>query len=342
MSLAYPFVWVHLGKAKVPSYLKKSLKNFSELFVNQPLVLLVDSERNIDSVNIKNLSIKRIDFLDPDWRLIKNSLNHDLNFRNGFWFNSLCRFKAIHAYMELEGINNALHIESDVTFLPNFPLDVFKRLDGVIAFPLQGHGQGIASILHIGSLTVLAEFLSFCHKEVLANPKSTDMTILYNFFKHKPSKVLLLPTLPRHLDAKIDNQSEQIKISEHQELFGGVFDAISIGQYLFGVDPRNSRGVRKMYWEDQTHWVKPSQYRFEYRGNVLLAKKDDIVTKVFSLHIHSKDSLAFNNNSLRALLEKRNHDAIDGERRQVIFRELFKSIYRSIFRRSGDLWQRVN
>ena len=334
----YPIVWVHLGKSKIAPYLKKSLENVSELFTDYPLVLLVDHKQNVKSLEIQNLSVIKIEFLDTDWQSIKNQLEHDLRFRHEFWFNSLARFKAIYTYMEMEGLDTALHIESDVTLLPNFPIEVLRKLHDVMSYPLQGAGQGIASLLHIGSREVLAEFLSFCHNEVQKNAKSTDMSILYNFLKHRPSKVLIMPTLHSSLNHHKEYSPDRRIASEHRDLFGGVFDAISIGQYLFGVDPRNNRGIRKLYWEDENHWVKPSQYRYEFIGDTLFAREGQVDTKVFSLHIHSKDPNAFKFVSLHSLLEKRSQDSINGQKSEIIFRELFQSIYRSLMRRFVDLW----
>lgn len=339
MSRTYPFVWVHLGESKIPPYLRISLENFSELFQNQSLVLLVDEDKNLGNLQIKNLTVKKVELVDPDWDTLKSTLGHDLNFRNEFWFNSLARFKIIHMYMTLEELESLLHIESDVTFTSDFPFQILKNLHQVLAYPLQGEGQGIASLLHVGSREVLAEFLAFCSKQVSENSKSTDMTILFNFLKHNPDKVVVMPTLPVELENGKEDSTLYANASQNIDLFGGVFDAISIGQYLFGVDPRNHRGRKKLYWEDKSHWVKPSKYKFEWSGNSLLAKRAYFVTKVFSIHIHSKDPLAFTRDSLRKELETRYKKSKTGEKNEIVFRELLKSISMSLRRRFEMKWK---
>ena len=339
MSRTYPFVWVHLGGSKIPPYLRISLENFSELFENQSLVLLVDEDKNLGNLQIKNLTVKKVELVDPDWDTIKSTLGHDLNFRNEFWFNSLARFKIIHMYMTLEDVGSLLHIESDVTFTSDFPFQILKDLRQVLAYPLQGDGQGIASLLHVGSREVLAEFLTFCSREVSENSKSTDMTILFNFLKHNPEKVVVMPTLPAESENGKKGSTLYANVSQNLDLFGGVFDAISIGQYLFGVDPRNHRGRKKLYWEDKSHWVKPSKYKFEWSGNSLLAKRANFVTKVFSLHIHSKDPVAFTRDSIRKELETRYKKSKTGEKNEIVFRELLKSIFMSLRRRFEMKWK---
>lgn len=339
MSRTYPFVWVHLGGSKIPPYLRISLENFSELFQDQSLVLLVDEDKNLGNLQIKNLTVKKVELVDPDWDTIKSTLGHDLNFRNEFWFNSLARFKIIHMYMTLEDVGSLLHIESDVTFTSDFPFQILKDLRQVLAYPLQGDGQGIASVLHVGSREVLAEFLTFCSREVSENSKSTDMTILFNFLKHNLDKVVVMPTLPVELENGKKGSTLYASASQNIDLFGGVFDAISIGQYLFGVDPRNHRGRKKLYSEDKSHWVKPSKYKFDWSGNSLLAKRANFVTKVFSLHIHSKDPVAFTRDSLRKEFETRYKKSKMGEKNEIVFRELLKSISMSLRRRFDMKWK---
>ena len=199
---------------------------------------MVDNDCNIENLKIKNLEVKKIDYMDSNWQAIKDGLKHDINFRNEFWFNSLGRFGALHKYMEMEGIDSLLHIESDVTFLPNFPIETMSKMEDVLAYPLQGDGQGIASVFHVGSRATLSHFLAFCREQVRLNPKSTDMTILYNFYDKYPEKVLILPTLPKDASNDVEIKYRQSVASKNLDLLGGIIDAISIGQYLFGVDPR--------------------------------------------------------------------------------------------------------
>ena len=299
---------------------------------------MVDNDRNIEDLKIKNLEVKKIDYMDTNWQAIKDNLKHDLNFRNEFWFNSLGRFGALYKYMEMEGINSLLHIESDVTFFPNFPIETMSKLKDVLAYPLQGDGQGIASVFHVGSRESLSHFLAFCREQVQLNSKSTDMTILYNFFNEFPEKVLILPTLPKLESNDVEIKFRQSVASQNLDLLGGIIDAISIGQYLFGVDPRNRRGIKKLFWEDPTHWVKPSLFRYEFVDNELFAIKDKANIKVFSLHIHSKDSLAFSYKSLSFLLPKQFQNSLNGEKEKIVFKDLLRAIYKSVMRRADRLW----
>jgi hypothetical protein len=114
-----------------------------------------------------------------------------------------------------------------------------------------------------------------------------------------------------------------------------VFDAISIGQYFFGIDPRNYKGRKKLFREDLDHWVKPSQYEFKWINDSLIENNGGLQYQVYSLHIHSKDAKVFSLRSLKIEFRKRIKQSQSGERTELVLRELLKSIGRALVRRMG-------
>ena len=165
-----PLVWVHLGKKNIPKYLKRSLQNVASLFEDISLILIVDEEKNLRDLKINNLRVIKVDYLNRDWLQIKSKIEHDLDFRDGFWFSSLARFKALHSYMIEENVNSFVHIESDVTLLPDFPLHKFQLAGDGIAFPLQGDKQGIASVMYVGDRFTFDLFIKSCEEDLDLNP----------------------------------------------------------------------------------------------------------------------------------------------------------------------------
>jgi hypothetical protein len=333
MERRFPLVWVHLGQSKVPFYLKRSMRNHAQIFSDQKLVLLVDDDKNLHNFGIRNLSVYKVHFMDEDWEIIKRRLNHDLTFRNEFWFNSLARFKALYSFLIEEKIEKLLHIESDVVLMPNFPFSSFEKIQNSLAYSLQGEGKGIASVFYVGSQSCLADFLNFCFREILQESKNTDMTLLDNFYKKNPNKTLILPTLPKQTFFEGKLNDSKIELSETVTGFGGVFDAISIGQYFFGIDPRNNRGIKKLYIEDASHWVKPSRFSFEWLENALIARQKDLKFEIFTLHIHSKNPQIFEFSSLRKQSTKSFAKSKRGPHQQIVVQEVVRSIQKAIRRR---------
>jgi hypothetical protein len=333
MKTHLPLVWVHLGPSRVSKHLKRSIKTHAISFPESSLILLVDEERNVEDFALDNVKVIKVSIESEDWNFIEKTLNHDRTFRNGFWFTSLARFKALSIFMASEGIYQLLHIESDVVLMPNFPFSKFAQMDDRLAYCLQGEGQGIAAILFVGSKDTLNNFLRFCVEEVKRNPKSTDMTILYRYWIEKPHQVLILPSLPNNSCKPDDYPGTPKVISENLDTFGGIFDPISIGQYLLGIDPRNSRGRRILFREDETHYLKVSQLKLEIVQDSLLLDRRGKRYPIFSLHVHSKDLRAFGTLSLKQLLRKRILEMDQGEASELSIREWFKSGYGASRRR---------
>lgn len=328
-----PLVWVHLGPSRLSKYLKKSIKNHALTFPDSSLVLLVDEEINVQDFELDNVKVMKVSIESEDWNFIEQTISHDLMFRKGFWFTSLARFKALSVYMAIEKIDKLLHVESDVVLMPNFPLRKFTEIGDRLAYCLQGEGQGIAAVLFVGSQDVLEDFLWFCVEEVQINAKSTDMTILYRYWINKPNKVLILPTLPKDSFKVDDFQGIPEAISENIDTFGGIFDSISIGQYLLGIDPRNSSGWRILFREDKTHYLKVSQLKLETEKDSLFLIVRSLRYPIYSLHIHSKDLRAFSNLGLNQLVRQRILEMGQGEVSEYSLRVWLKSCYGALRRR---------
>lgn len=333
MYLSIPLVWVHLGPSPIARHVRRSIRRHAILFKDNPLILLVDNEKNAQSMVLSNLKVIKVTIQSPDWNFIREHINHDLTFRNGFWFSSLARFKAISELMKSQDIERVLHIESDVVLMPNFPINSFNSIDGKIAYCLQGEGQGIAAILFVGSQEILDNLLMFCIEEVKRNPKSTDMTILFRYWIERPKNVLVLPSLTNHVQSQEGHKIIPKSLWENIDLFEGLFDPISVGQYLLGIDPRNTRGRRILFWQDDSHYVNVSKLGLTYEDGVLFSCQEGSKYPIFSLHVHSKDLRAFNNFSLSKLLKKRISQMNQGEVSEFLIWVWIKSGLEALKRR---------
>jgi hypothetical protein len=91
------------------------------------------------------------------------------------------------------------------------------------------------------------------------------------------------------------------------EIFGGLFDAIDMGFFFFGEDPRNNRGFRMIRKVDETSYLKLSSVKFSYdkKRNFLNMEFNGEIYPLFTLHIHSKDLRAFRLKKFGKLAEKR-------------------------------------
>lgn len=307
---------MHLG-SRIPRHLKLNLRRTSELFPEKNIVLLTDQTKRLPKGNYR---IERVISRD-DFDEASKSLNHPLEFRNGFWISTLLRLTAVARYTQLTS-QPILHVESDVILSKDFPFKKIENLGEVTSFPLVSPGQAVASILYIGGKSIGTKFSKFIDREVQENPDTSDMRLLNAFREFSPELVEILPTGPSisvvYLDSYLTSFLD--KTSKNLEALGGVFDAIDIGFFLFGEDPRNNRGYRIIRKLDESSYLRLNTLRFsfdrkrefinlEYGGNSY---------PLYTLHIHSKDPRAFNLRRFQKLAKIRILASTQGEEKEFV------------------------
>ena len=334
MKKSLVFVWVHLGPKRIPKYLIKSIARTNRIFPHIEKFIIVDHESNKSTDLSGCANLFYTGSIEDDWSVVIREMKHDLKFREAFWFTTMARFKALEIFMKKNEGNSVIHIESDVILLNSFPVQTFMKLKTGLAFAFESPGQGIAAILYIGSHKDAVDLVDFCELEVKSNPKLTDMTALASYRERFPAKVIVLPTIPMARGADI--HEDQRFFAENSRLFSGVFDGISIGQYLFGVDPRNHRGFRKVFWHDPKHLFDPEKWRFRWEQERLFIENGLVESEVFNLHIHSKDLRAFDSKSLNKLVKKRLNQFGNPTKKEFDIRAFAKAIISSLIRRIND------
>lgn len=296
-------VFVHFGKP-IPRYLIENILRTEILFPEIEIVLI--SDQRCDEIKNKCEILNTVtaqDFTDTE-----KYLNHPMYFRNKFWMTTYIRLIALARYVEIfeEPI---LHIESDVLISADFPFQKFFNLTHTVAFPAVSPGFSVASLLFISDRVIAKALLDFLSDELCLNPMTTDMKVLDRFRESNPSKTTILPTGPATGNAFQSTipLSLLTQMRENFEYFGGFFDAIDIGFYLFGEDPRNNRGFRLVRKIDEQSYLKISSLNFKFnRGRKFINfSHEGCEYSLFSLHIHSKDLRAFGLTSFAKLSANR-------------------------------------
>jgi hypothetical protein len=211
-----------------------------------------------------------------------------VNFRDGFWVKTLERFFALQAFSSFVDAP-FIHIESDVIIFDNFPFECFSELDGEIAFPVLAKGLGIASVLWFMNGIALSNFLTYIERFDLA---INDMEILGAYLSEHPSRVSVLPTAS--VDMVFSEYSDLARdvLQVNYPIFNGYFDGATLGQFIFGLDARNSFGLRKVGFNHRNHPINPDLLSFSFQNNNLILSQHK-QSNVFNLHVHSKDIKAF-------------------------------------------------
>ena len=122
--------------------------------------------------------------------------------------------------------------------------------------------------------------------------------------QHHSSRIRALPTI-----ANISSGSEIVWNSFDVADFGGVFDAAAVGRWLYGPDPRNSRGrpTRNLQQHPRTRGDLKSLKFGLRQGKMFVTDNARFEARLYNVHVHSKifSRLAHSNSHL-ALIARAN------------------------------------
>lgn len=305
---------VYLGN-RLPKYVRANLKYLSYTFPLANVWLITDSPKA--KMRIEKSGLKAWLFTDSDayWTDIRQGMNFPLEFRNGFWFLTLKRFKGLEMFMS-ENPGPLLHLEADVLIMPNFPIKEILRIVKEIAFPIVGSGHAIASTLFLRDSGAIRKFNSFVEEQTAVDANATDMTLLYEYGQKFPERVEILPSGPDHEGNAI-----------------GYFDGAAFGTYLIGQDPRNFRGRTLKYSPIEWHNDKVQGLKFRIISDVLYVQNGEIEKPLYSLHIHTKNPKLFQQRYLMKTLNSSIIEHTKGARKVLTPRVLLPILIAALHRR---------
>lgn len=324
---------VYLGN-KLPTYVVRNLEYLKNTFLEDDIYFISDSEKSVKKASNVGVKTWLAPHPEDQWKDVRESLNHPMGFRDGFWFKTLARIFVLNSFMQLHPGVPTLQIEADVFIFPNFPLSAFRELNAEIAFPMESYRMGIASLLFLKDHKASAMLVEFALNEISNNDQITDMSLLGKVAHSNKLKFLALPTLPRELRNAL-NEPESINLVCNDSLnISGVFDGISVGQYLLGIDPRNSRGSLILHRAQTTHAINSEKLKLSLDNKEnLVMKGAKIESVIYNLHNHAKDLRLYDSYSRKSLLEKRVDSAKHGEIQEFVFRIFALAVFKAIARK---------
>ena len=284
-------VFVHFGP-QLPKHLRRNLTRVVKLFDGHDVFLISDHDHSNLPSSVRKFHVSE----RPYFRSAETNLSHPVDFRNNFWFLTLKRFLVFNLFME-EHPDPLIHLESDVVISQDFPFEIFARLATPFAFPLISDLMGIPSVLFLkdkSAADLLCELTMQCVEE---DPNTIDMLILKKLLSCSPDLITILPSGPSNKGFYTPETSDNFisMQSDGLSIFGGLFDGAAIGQYLLGDDPRNNRGIRRIYFESGYSSLIARSLSFYLSANRAFL---DVVSEferipLFSIHVHSKDIRVF-------------------------------------------------
>ena len=232
---------------------------------------------------------------------LANYKNYDAAFRNGYWRFVIERFYYMEELMRSYNLTSAIHLEYDVMVYIDVAALQTKFNENIkglaLSFDSDTEGcPGFIVVNSLGSLELLNGFMA-----INCNSGLTDMRILSVFRKIYPDQMESLPQIStatykgkpiRKSLSGIDAEGSTAYLAnKFDELGEYIFDSRAIGQYLGGVDPRNTNGICIIEYLNESAFYTVDDYgSFVWKQDH--AKRWYLETsaghRIVNIHLHSK------------------------------------------------------
>lgn len=207
-------------------------------------------------------------------------------FRNGFWRKAFERFIVLEQYVASHRVSSFFHAEVDnLLFRVN---TLTQRLDAAgrgFFCPRDAKTRGVASLVYVNDTATLTRMVEAFFDERIA--VTSDMELLGHMLQ-RDGTFYSLPD-QRVLTGEASRDWSTLPV----DCTGGIFDANALGQFMFGIDPRNGgvcmrNGFLNEYrgcdlWGLHTHLDVEA-------GECSLSRKPGREGEIplYNIHVHSK------------------------------------------------------
>jgi len=230
----------------------------------------------------------------PEHEAFIATFKGDTSFRNGYWQFVKQRFFYIEEFMREESLTNVIALEYDVLVYAPIQWLLAKiipytdRLTMVKDNPTRSH----PGFLFIPNADAIHGFNSY----IVGKPED-DMTLLCSYGTTYPDRVKYFPVLTPARNASIparksldgNHYAQQPDyLSQGFEQLSVLFDSAVIGQFIGGIDSRNTGGILSASYDNEAALYLAGEMSFEWiEINGLWIPILDTYPLV-TIHMHSK------------------------------------------------------
>jgi hypothetical protein len=173
--------------------------------------------------------------------------------------------------------------------------------------------RDVASFIYLPHAQATKTLAKALLAQLTVDPTLTDMKFLREFRLKNPTEVLLAPSLSLEIATQLVSNCEidpkvGSELSSASKIFGGIFDPAAIGMWLTGSDPRNYYGTRRVFDTREIlnggTFINPGTYKYRLSDTgELFVSFNNLESRVWCLHIHSKDLRLFGDSAGTRLKE---------------------------------------
>lgn len=291
---AETIVFVHIG-TEMPKHLDWALMQ-ARLFNDCEIVLIANKKplegyqeclekHNVSAIACEDL--KR----SPQHEKFARYSQLDRKFRGGFWFFASERFFYLDEFMQQYGVDNVIHLESDVMLYCSLSelLEVFLENYPGLGVTFDTDERCIPGFVFVRTKEVISQLTKF-----MANLQGQDDMYAIGEFRKKVGSEMV-KTLPIVHGEYVEScKIESLRRSDYSNLVGefqSLFDAAYHGHYLGGEDPRNGPqgpGFVNPHCVINASFLQYSWERDDKNRLVPFANFGGNKLRINNLHIHCK------------------------------------------------------
>ena len=210
-----------------------------------------------------------------------------LHGREHLFLRSLERFFLCSNLMKKSQLSDVLFLEIDNLIYENAETFLSKLKSKPLGYMFDNVGRSSSGIMYIRDENSLDVFLKeMCQYIQESKHNVTEMVFLYKYAKEHADDVQYLPVHP-------PGPSIPTEASNECQTYQMLFDAASLGVYLYGNDTFHTNGRIKVHQKNPWSLIDYTKYTFshqkdEFKRNIPYIHIDGKPFKIFNLHIHSK------------------------------------------------------
>jgi hypothetical protein len=314
-------ILTHLGDS-VPPYIKDCVHQLRLWNPNLPVYLILDECHRPEATHLFKAAYSGStptlwSTLETDYRVklvytdtLKKTAHHqhfntnlksdaglDLKFRKGYWQFVKERFFYIEELIQREKLTHTVSMEYDVLVYLNLA-PLFQKLaqsHQTLRFVKDNETRGHPGFLYIPNLAAMCHYNQFLVS--IMDSGLGDMESFIAYEKKYPERVHYLPVMTRETTLKIPTRksldgrhscSNTGFLYEDAGYLECLFDSAAVGQWVSGIDPRNTGGRKITRYPNEG-----SLYTVEEVGLEWVQYESKWVpifdgTPLATIHVHSK------------------------------------------------------
>jgi len=296
-------VLTHLGES-VPGYMQDCVKQIRLWNPSVNIyVLLDDCHTNTDFFNTltTDYNVKLVFRSNlqrtPEHLYFLEHFNGDMSFRKGYWRHVKERFFLIQELMKDYKLTNIISMEYDVLLYINIDSLIEKLKESkCIRMVRDNDDKGHPAFLFIPTTESIRRFNNFLIS--IIHTSLEDMQSLAAYAENSNSSIKYFPVITEARNKSIEHRRSKMGhtsnnpfyLSDDFSLFNILFDSLVVGQWVGGIDSRNTGGQKIAKYENESALYSIYELTFEWKKNTENFLWQPILDGrvLATIHVHSK------------------------------------------------------